>query len=432
MSKGTQSLEDAARELVEDFRAGRAKVGDRRAVETGIFLRLAAGEEVVPVIAWRDAQGKQRSRRVSGGIKTLRAALADEHAKRARGEQVAADPRLTLDHAADRWFEDRVSRLRPTTQATYRAAVNHLRNEFGRQRLTRITPGDVARYVSRRESEGAKGWTVRGELSCLSGIFRYAARHLGHVGQSPTALLDRVERPSLADQREKRILSPDELARLLAAIPERSRLLYELAAQTGGRLGEILGLVWGEVDLDAGTVNFTHQLASPRDGARERKRVPLKTKRSRRVVEIEPGIVAKLRTAKVAAHHSGDLDYVFPGQKGSGRDHRAVAHTLERAAKRAGLAGVKDGDGWIVPPVIFHGLRHSHASALIAAGWDLEEVSARLGHADVAITAQAYVRAYDASRRSSDRRDRLAMIYGGDPAASEPADIVPLKIAEAS
>jgi integrase len=59
----------------------------------------------------------------------------------------------------------------------------------------------------------------------------------------------------------------------------------------------------------------------------------------------------------------------------------------------------------------FHSFRDSHASALIAAGWGIEEVSARLDHANVATTQRIYVHAFDAARRSDDRRDRLARLY---------------------
>jgi integrase len=52
------------------------------------------------------------------------------------------------------------------------------------------------------------------------------------------------------------------------------------------------------------------------------------------------------------------------------------------------------------------------ASALIAAGWEIEEVSARLGHTGVATTQRIYVHAFDAARRSDDRRERLAALLG--------------------
>ena len=60
----------------------------------------------------------------------------------------------------------------------------------------------------------------------------------------------------------------------------------------------------------------------------------------------------------------------------------------------------------------FHALRHTHASALIAGGWDMEEVSARLGHTSVATTQRIYVHEFDAARRSDDRRRRLVALYG--------------------
>ena len=92
---------------------------------------------------------------------------------------------------------------------------------------------------------------------------------------------------------------------------------------------------------------------------------------------------------------------------------------LARAVKRAGLEAVER-DGQVVEHApTFHNLRHSHGSALIAAGWDIEEVSARLGHSDVGTTQRAYVHAYDAARRSEQRRNRLAAMYTSDESQEE-------------
>jgi integrase len=243
---------------------------------------------------------------------------------------------------------------------------------------------------------------------------------MGFVGTSPVTLLDRVERPGIDDERPKRVLSADELQRLLASVDEPYRLIFELAAETGARLGEALGLVWGEIDLDQQTVTFTHQLSKGQ-------RVPLKTKRSRRCVEVTPSLVAKLRAAKLAARDSGDHAFVFVTRAGTPHDHRNVAgRVLARAVKSASLDAIER-DGQVVQPApTFHNLRHSHGSALIAAGWDLEEVSARLGHSDVGTTQRAYVHAYDAARRSEQRRSRLAAVYSAGDRASE-APVRPLR-----
>src|SRR6476646_10854439 len=95
----------------------------RRRVQTGIYTRTDATGREAFEIGFRDSQGKQRWRRVHGGIKAARRALAEAHAARGRGERVAADPRLTFNAAADAWWDARATELRPTTQAVYGSAL---------------------------------------------------------------------------------------------------------------------------------------------------------------------------------------------------------------------------------------------------------------------------------------------------------------------
>lgn len=388
----------------------------REPVERGVYARKNRDGRTVYEIGWRDSRGKQRWRKVEGGITAARAALAQAHADRSRGERVTADPRLRFDRAAQEWWDARAVKLRGATQSAYGAARKHLDAEFSGRRMADITAADVAAFVTKQQRAGFKGWTIKGQLTVLRSIFNYSARHLGLVGVNPVSLLDRVERPSSDDERPKRILHEDDLHRLLNGIEEPYRLIFEFASQTGARLGEALGVVWGEVDLDAGAVSFTHQLD------RKGHRVALKTKRSRRTVEIPPKLAASLRKLKLAACASGRHDLVFVNRAGHGHDHRNIGgRVLARAVKKAGLDAVER-DGEIVEPApTFHGLRYSHGSALIAAGWDLEEVSARLGHADIGTTQRAYVHAYDAARRSESRRNRLQALYDHLPTAADTA-----------
>ncbi len=150
--------------------------------------------------------------------------------------------------------------------------------------------------------------------------------------------------------------------------------------------------MWGDVDLEGQTVTFTHQLG------RGGERVALKTKRSRRSIEIGAALCGALRQHKMATTRSGDHELVFVNREGRPYDHRNVAgRVLRRAVKRASLD---------VAPT-FHSLRHTHASELIADGWDIESVSSRLGHADVSVTLQVYTHAFEAAGRSDERRRRL-------------------------
>ncbi|HEX3804976.1 MAG TPA: tyrosine-type recombinase/integrase [Solirubrobacteraceae bacterium] len=392
----------------------------RTRVEPGIQKRVLADGTEVFDLSFRDSEGKQRRRVVRGGITAARKALRNEVGKRDRGERAQTDPRLTFNQAADAWWEMRVTKLRPATQSAYGAALNHLRPVFGRQRLSAITPADVARFITARQAR-AKGWTIRGDLTVLGSVFKHASRHMGFAGASPVAALDRVERPSIEGAKPARVLTRDEVARLLASVDDRYRMVFELAACTGARLGEVLGLVWSEVDLEEGTVLFTHQLD------RSGKRAPLKTARSRRKVEIPPPVVARLTEAKLAAANSGDHAYVLTTRVGTPHDHRNIKRVMDRAVKRAGLEAIER-DGKVVESAPTpHDLRHTHGSQLIASGdWDIAEVSARLGHADVSTTMRIYIHEYDQAQRSQSRKDRLAAMYAAPVAGHAPADVVEL------
>ncbi|MGI8903746.1 MAG: tyrosine-type recombinase/integrase [Solirubrobacteraceae bacterium] len=387
---------------------------ERERVEPGIYRRTGADGRARFEVSFRDSDGRQRRRTVEGGVKAARTALSSVKADLGRGKRVAPTPRLTFDVAADRWWDTRTAELRPATRESYRYSLTHLRRAFGRRRLDDIAPAAVAAYVARHRAAGYKGSTVRSHLMVMRQVIAFAQRRLGFAGADPVALLERGERPSVrGDERAKRVLAADELRRLLAAIPERHRLTFELAAETGARKGETLGLAWQDVNLDAATVTFEYQL--DRAGRRE----PLKTARSRRCVEVTPQLAARLRAHKLQSARSGDHDLVFVTAAGNGHDHRNVLRVLDRAAKRTGLGKVTDRDGRVLKPSpTFHALRHTHGSALIAAGWDIEEVSARLGHADVTTTLREYTHAYDAARRSDVRRDRLAALY---PESAPPA-----------
>jgi integrase len=196
------------------------------------------------------------------------------------------------------------------------------------------------------------------------GVFDFASRRLSWAGTNPVRQLLRSERP---------------------------------------RLRETLGLTWADVNLDSGTIAVRLQMD------RQGRRVALKTARSRRVIQAPGSLVAMLREAKLTSAHSKPTDLVFSTRIGAPLEHRNVARRgLARAAKLAGL----DGDGQRLPT--FHELHHAHASAWIAAGGDLVELSARLGHRDPAITAAVYSHDLEAAARSDQRRARPDGLYGAD------------------
>lgn len=379
----------------------------RQRVEPGIWRRTNAQGQPVYEITFRDSDGRQRRQTVSGGVKTARTALADVRGRMGHGKRVAPAPTLTFGQAAERWQQSQMAALRPATQAAYAAHLRtHLLPRWERRRLDSIDVDDVARLVSDLHDAGRKAWTIRGALTVAGRIFDFARRRLGWAGENPVRLLDRSERPR-SDHRDRRVLTGDELERLLAAADDRHRAIFAFAAGTGARLGETLGMKWRTLDLDADTASITHQLD------RRGEHVELKTRRSRRTVELPAELISMLRAHKLATARSGPADYVFTTTTGTPCDHRNTAHALARAVKAAGLEHV-DGQ----PAPTFHSLRHGFASAWIASGGDLVELSAHLGHRDPAITASTYSHEFEKAARSDQRRARLDGMFGSSLAAA--------------
>jgi integrase len=406
----------------------------RSRVKPGIWRRYGADGKPRYEITYRDSDGRQRREVVQGGIRAAETALADRKARKGRGERVAPSPRLTFGEAAAKWMAAQGPNLRPATRAAYESSLSvHLLPAWANVRLDRIDVAMVAALIERMQTaeyrqqviersarqsaertgrkprvakvkSGYRPWTIRGVLTPAGRVFDFARRRLNWSGANPVRELERNERPA-HDPHERRILTSDELARLIAAAEPPYRAIIATAASLGTRLGETLGLTWADVDFEAGVIHVRHQID------RRGERVALKTKRSRRVIEAPDSLLKMLRSHRAASPNKAPDGLVFAARNGKPLDHRNVAQRgLARAVKRANL------DTSDRAPT-FHELRHAHASAWIAAGGDLVELSARLGHRDPAITASVYSHEFEAAARSASRRARLDAIYGSSMAA---------------
>jgi len=161
--------------------------------------------------------------------------------------------------------------------------------------------------------------------------------------------------------------------------------VWLLAANTGMRRGELIGLRWSAVDLERGTIAVVRAHAVVRYG--EVTASEPKTARGRRAIAIDAGTVAALRShrARQAAERLAvgpgwaDTDLVFTRADGTAIHPQRLTAWFEQAARRAGL-----------PAIRLHDLRHSYATLALGAGVHPKVVSERLGHATVAMTLDVY------------------------------------------
>jgi integrase len=163
--------------------------------------------------------------------------------------------------------------------------------------------------------------------------------------------------------------------------------VFEVAILTGLRRGELCGLRWSDVDLVTRKITVRRNRVTANGLVLEQ--TTTKTKAGLRTVALSDFAVAtlldwQLRQAqeREAAQEAWQTQgHIFTMQDGRPLDPAYVTRLFQK---------LRTGPGEELPQLTFHGLRHCHASLLIASGADIAVISKLLGHASVAITADVY------------------------------------------
>ena len=282
----------------------------------------------------------------------------------------------TFEKVALGWLATKTDR-RPASVGQWECHVHsHLIPAFGPTRLDQLAVADVEWFRDSKRTDGLGPATVNKILTTGSAVYKFVARH-NLAERNPFAVAERAR----IDAGE---VQPQEAYRLIQhAEPGLHRTLLMTAILTGARVGELTGLTWSDLDLDAGKLWIRRSLSwsKTRDEGKEpRPRFfEPKTKASRRTIPLPAELVSVLKLWKLQCP-PGPLNLVFPTPNG-GPLHRKSVHgkTLGPALARAKLRHVTT-----------HSLRHSFASALIMQGTPITEVSHLLGHLSPQVTLTVY------------------------------------------
>jgi integrase len=281
-----------------------------------------------------------------------------------------------------RWLDEVAQpTLRASTYASYDdILVAHLIPGLGHIAIAKLTPAEVQAFLNRKSESGLSPRRVQ----YIHAVLRRAlvtAERWGMVTRNVAKLVD----PPRVPKHEIRPLTPEQARRLLeAAEDDRHRALYVTALGTGLRQGELLGLRWEDVDLDAGRLRVRHSLANV--GGTLTLLEP-KTDRSRRFVMLPDSVTAALRAHRtrqrmerlVAGSRWVDSGHVFTTLHGTPYHAATITRAFKAALTRAGL-----------PACRFHDLRHAAATFLLAQGFTLEDVKNLLGHSSIVLTSNTY------------------------------------------
>jgi integrase len=302
-----------------------------------------------------------------------------------------APTRVLVGRYLEDWLESLViAGRRPTTIAGYRGVIDrYLLPTLGEVPLQQLTALDLDRLYGRLVEQGGRGGrplslrTIRYAHSVIGKALGDAERkglvirNVARLASPPTS--------SAARPPEMKVWTPAELRAFLDQTTEHPHgAMFRIAAMTGLRRGELCGLRWSDLDLDAARLQVRRSITAV---GRRLVEGDVKTARSRRVVDIDTDTVATLRS-----HRAGQLqerllvgpgwqarDLVFADPAGSPWHPDTISQAFDRAVARSGL-----------PRIRFHDLRHGHASHLLVAGINAKIVSERLGHASVAFTLDTY------------------------------------------
>ena len=322
-----------------------------------------------------------------------------EKLKQAIGETQALDitkaGKYTVGEWMEVWFQDYAKiKVRPSSHQTYQGYIhNHIRPNIGDIPLEKLTSLDLQKFYKRLLAQGrvdrveAKGQpkglsakTVRNIHQILSSALKLAQeQRLILTNPAEGCALPRVE------HQEMKTLTTVQLASFFREARESGVFeLYYLELATGLRRGELLGLKWGDIDLERGDLRVRRQVSRINGEVVE---APLKTKNAYRTLPLAEDTVSVLKEQRKKV---GNSPWVFPSPNGGPISPDSVLHMLHRVLKRAGL-----------PKVRFHDLRHTFATLALQNGVDVKTVSGMLGHFSAGFTLDTYAHITSAAQRQA-------------------------------
>lgn len=309
----------------------------------------------------------------------------------------------TLGTWLDEWLRLCVLRgLRPTSVESYRTMISlYVPADLSSADVRSVRPQHLNTLYGWMLNEGRRDGrgglsprTVRFLHTILQKSFADAVR-LGILDRNPAQAADPPSRRATRSPIFS-TWSPSELRLfLLSARADEHYAAFHLAAATGLRRGELLGLRWCDLDFERGQLRVIQTVVVVRGQVR----IGLpKTDRSRRVVALDKQTVAVLReyrratVARYGVEHRrfDEQGLVFVSPDGGPIHPALFTYYFRRRVRASGVRKIR-----------LHDLRHTHATHALQAGVHPKIVSERLGHSTIAITLDIYSHALPSMQREA-------------------------------
>ncbi|MFF4181274.1 tyrosine-type recombinase/integrase [Streptomyces sp. NPDC001750] len=352
--------------------------------------------------------------------------LAEKIADSNRGLPIATADSAVGDYLTYWLNSVAVHRLRENTHTRYATCVRlHLIPGLGTKKIARLTAKDIRTFLDRLRATCqccAQGLDTERKQCCVVGeccqkrlspltvtyvhsVLKSALEHAVREDELPRNVARNVKTTAPRPRRFRPLTAAEARQFLDAARTDRLNALYELALRTGLRKGELLGLLWDDLDLNAGTASVRRSLQRTRTGGLTH--LPTKTRASERRIALPTECIHSLKKHKerqdkereTARSAWTDSGLVFSTPTGRPLDPANLTRRFRNFLDRAGLRRIR-----------FHDLRHSTATLLLEQGVDLVVIKELLGHAHIGVTAGVY--AHVRLRLQRDAIDALGHALG--------------------
>ena len=303
----------------------------------------------------------------------------------AEGDVVATQLRFGR-YLTERFMPMRRQRLQSTTAYRYEWMIEHYINPvLGSMPLRSVRSEHLGRLYNDLlttggvKQAGLAPKRVYDVHVVIRSAFTQAVRQ--HLVTVNPALGAQPPRSRLRQRSGPECWTAEQLAEFLAATRHlRLHPALHLAAFTGMRRGELAGLRWGDWHQSTHRLSIarSRQVVSGRSVE-----VAVKTRTSRRCIDLDSDTEGVLRAWRRRqqrdGHPVGTNNPIFTNTAGDPVHPESIYQLFHRQVLRLNM-----------PCICFHGLRHTHASLLVAAGTPIKVVSERLGHANPGFTMATY------------------------------------------
>ena len=361
----------------------------RRASGEGSIRKRSDGRWEGRYVAGHTEEGKPIRKSVLGKTQAEVREKMKKAIEESKSIDIAKAEEYTVASWATMWYElYSKPNIRESTQERYWNHIRyHIIPEIGQIKLTKLTSRDVQRMYNNVKDHGrvSKGpWDKRPKTLTASYIISLHRMFKMCLERAVTEQLilrnpcNNVVLPK-NDKKEIKILKPEHIKEYLAEAEKHGVLpMFFLELCSGLRKGELVALLWSDLDVKQRTISVSKQAVRVKGGGV--KTTTPKTATSIRVESIPQEAVDLL--LKEHEKHPDNI-YMFPSPvTGEMYYPDAVARLHTRMLQDLGLEHTR-----------FHALRHTFATLALQNGVDIRTVSGMLGHADPGFTLRTYTHA---------------------------------------